>query len=354
MEQRSTEGEGCTPARVITRRITQAVSASQVLDIMQAEQENPNMDLIAVATAWTRLAQLQRSINAETTNSPAFLMLVCLTGSLLERPAGLARAVANIFWAAARLHGSMSPQLAALWPSLARAIRTTVNDLNAQGVANVIWAVAKLANAGIEVVLGLLPVLAARVPAVISEMIEQHVSNVIWATGQLSVEPFRSGVARSLREALPDLVARAGVLLPTAKPQAIGNICWGMALCGYYDDVLFGAVAARVTNEAAGWSHADVELNLSWVLCALARLKATGHQDLMDTAAKILPPMLSKISDWSLCALSWSFQQLDSGNFDTFRQSLEAEVTSRGIPEDDVERSRFGPETWKQANQRHK
>ncbi|CAJ1366111.1 unnamed protein product [Effrenium voratum] len=107
--QSSAEGDSYTPPKVITR-IKSAASASAVLAVMQAEHENPRMDLIAVAAAWYKLAQLQRSINAEVTSSSSFLMFVQRSPSFLEQPTG--REVANILWATARLQGCASLQLA--------------------------------------------------------------------------------------------------------------------------------------------------------------------------------------------------------------------------------------------------
>ena len=82
---KSTEAAGSTPAKVITRRISQAMSSLQVLDIMQAEQENPNMDLIAAARAWIRLAGLRRS---GVTNHVFFPGFIGQTKRLLKKPSG--------------------------------------------------------------------------------------------------------------------------------------------------------------------------------------------------------------------------------------------------------------------------
>ena len=132
-----------------------------------------------------------RSSSAASTHSlidsPSFLLLVKLTHSLLEKPAGLARAVANILWAAARLQNRASSQLATLWTSVASAAKTTAHDMNQQAVANSIWAVAKLARLSAEsdALLSALPALASRIPAVKSDMNAQAVSNVLWAVAKL-------------------------------------------------------------------------------------------------------------------------------------------------------------------------
>ena len=362
--------------------------------MIQAEQDNPEFNLISVSAAWNRLAQLQRSISTEMTNGPSFRILLSLTRLLLDTPSGLARAVANTLWATARLQGCVSLQLlATLWNSLAHATKATANDMNeqdvansfwavatlattdeysdtllsllpalagrvpsvmskmtAQAVSNVIWAVAKLvaSEQQSEALLGLLPALAKRVPTVITEMTTQAVGNVMWATGQLSIDSSHAAMSQGLRDVLPSLAARALVLLPKFDPQALANSCWGLALSNYHDALFFESVAARVASEAAGWQLRLAELTLPSVLCSFARLSAAEQPEMLNAAAGKLNLMLSKMNDWGLCATLWSYQQLDRGDdFLVFRQRLESEVARRQLSNEDVKRSRLGPEAWR-------
>ena len=121
----------------------------------------------------------------------------------------------------------------------------------------------------------------------------------------------------------------------------------GLALSDRHDEACFEAVADRVANEAAVWKPAGAELDLPSVLCPFAKLKAVGRDDMLEVAAKKLSPMVGKMNDWGLCATLWSYQQLDTGIvFLTFRQRLESEVAQRQLLNEDVERSRLGPEAW--------
>ena len=96
-------------------------------------------------------------------------------------------------------------------------------------------------------------------------------------------------------------------------------------------------VAEKVANEAAGWQPALAALNL----------QAAGYDDMLDVTAKKLAPMLARVNDWGLCALSWSYEQLDNHEKSVaFRQRLQLDVARRGFSEADVKRSRFGPERW--------
>ena len=374
---------------MITSRVKKAPTAADILAVMQSEQSNPELNMISVSAAWCRLAQLQRSFTAEVSSSASFATFVALTQSFLEKPE--AREVANTLWAAARLQSRASAQLATLWASLALAVQTTAKHMNEQDVANSMWSVAKLAttDADIDALLGTLPTLASRVPvitsamkaqevanilwavaklattgqdkallslppslasripAVVREMIAQHVSNVIWATGQLSVDPNHAASSKGLRKVLPILMDQAMVVLPSATPQALANSCRGLALSDHQDAAFLQAVAEKVAREAANWQRAGAQKDLPEVLFAFARLKVTGHHEMLDAAAKKLTPTLARISKWGLCALTWSYRQLDTGdNFMAFQQSLDLEVERRQLSDEDVERSRLGPEAW--------
>ena len=209
-----------TDPKIITRRFNTAASASDVLDIMQSEKENPELNLISVTAAWTRLAQLQRSINTEMTEPSPFLLFVNVTLSLLEQPAGLSRSVANLLWAAARLQGRAASQLAPLWTSLAHATNATASKMNEQELANSIWAVAKLAKPGSSSkdLLSTLPSLARRAPAVTPIMTAQAVSNVLWAMGKTK--------SKALFGLWPALIARLPGVITDMTTQEVANVMW--------------------------------------------------------------------------------------------------------------------------------
>ena len=209
--------------------------------------------------------------------------------------------------------------------------------MNSQDVANVIWSVAELSRKGVmsDDLFGLLPMLADRIPHVTSGMTEQAVSNVI----------------RGLREMLPTLLARASAMLPSAPPRFLANTCWGLALSKYNDADFLEAVAGRVADEASEWHTRGAALDLPELLCALARLNATGQADMLTAVSKKLSQMLGRLNDWGLCAVSWSYQDLDRDNrFVAFRHGVTAEVTRRGFSEKDVEHSRLGPEWWSKVH----
>ncbi|CAJ1356052.1 unnamed protein product [Effrenium voratum] len=349
-QQKSTDLDGHTDPRHITPRVTQAASASEVLKVMHVEHDNPSMNLIAVSAAWTRLSKLHASITARVAALASLQSFVELTKALLERPSGFSRQVANMLWATAKLQDCI-PMQDCLQQSLARAVKSTATGMNAQEVGIAIWAVGTCCTgcAHFEALLGVLPILAARLRTVMSEVNSQGLANVIWATGQLSVDPCHLAESQGLRDLLPSLVTIARRVLPTAKPQELANLCSGLALSGHYDAVFFEAVTDRVVDEAERWPPAGAQKDLPEVLCAFARLKAVDHSDLLSVYLT-LSPVLAGINDWGLCALSWSYKELDFGNeFLEFRRRLAAEVSCRKLSEADVERSRLGPRAWELA-----
>ena len=226
-EQKSMWG-GHTNPRSITNCVMNATSVAQILAVIQQEQENPELNLISVSAAWCRFAKLERSISSLVTKSQSFLLLTRLTRSLLEKPAGRAREVANILWATARLQRHASSQLTSLWTRLARAVKTTAVAMNAQQTANSIWAVATLATAKVHFqgLPSALRALAKRVPAVIADMKAQDVSSVIWAMAKLvTVDP----ETKALFGLLPALASRVPAVISEMTSQAVANMLWAVA-----------------------------------------------------------------------------------------------------------------------------
>ncbi|CAJ1328339.1 unnamed protein product [Effrenium voratum] len=189
---------------------------------------------------------------------------------------------------------------------------------------------------------------------VISKMVEQAVTNVVWSTGQLLDDPARASMSQDLRKVLPVAVARFRVVLQSATPRELANTCWGLALSDYHDAAFYEAVAAKVANEASEWRQAGAQLDLPALVCAFARVKATGHQKLLDAVSKKMSPALTDVNNWGICAMTWSYKQLDTGDdFLPFRQTLAAEVARRGLSQEDLERSRLGPEKWRKGAAEH-
>mmetsp|Transcript_176902 Transcript_176902/g.567366 ORF Transcript_176902/g.567366 Transcript_176902/m.567366 type:complete len:83 (-) Transcript_176902:47-295(-) len=56
---------------------------------------------------------------------------------------------------------------------------------------------------------------------------------------------------------------------------------------------------------------------------------------------------LKLTNDWGLCALTWSFTDVfQDAEFSDFREGVRAEIGRRGLSEEMVSRSQFGPDEW--------
>lgn len=95
----------------------------------------------------------------------------------------------------------------------------------------------------------------------------------------------------------------------------------------------------------------DLYLGVPTVIWVCAKLNA-HHTNLLASAAKRFrsTKKLSPMQDFSLCALSWSYEVLDSeGEFKYFRNVLASEVARRNLSDADVERSSLGYLKWSQT-----
>ncbi|CAJ1416290.1 unnamed protein product [Effrenium voratum] len=215
--------DGHTHPKVITKKIMQAPSASEVLGVVKQERNNPKLDFIALSAAWFQLAKMQFSRSfADTLKDPFLDEFIRLTGDSAKRAGAEARrnarATSSIIRDVAKLDTSMHSGLESLKNSLAQAAKQAATHMDEQGtsnviwaaaklsesaIANVIWATAKLSESGDESLLTVLATLAVRTKEVSFDMKEQEVANVIWATAKLSL----SG-DKSLLAVLPTLAVR--------------------------------------------------------------------------------------------------------------------------------------------------
>jgi len=233
--------------------------------------------------------------------------------------------VANSIWAIAKLRDS-SKELREALPALVDAAGRRAPEMNAQDVVDIIWATAALRNDA-PVLARLLPSLVAQLPRVSRQLSPQHVANV----------------GRMLRAVLP----RAQEVLPMCTALDIQMLCHGLAACEYRDAACLKSISRAVIRMGPTLQGKDAGLALSTIAWAFARLDARSMA-MLRTIADITSTMLPKLGDWNLCALVWSYHELDTGDkFAAFRARLEAEVARRGIPAHLVDRSSLGPEHWR-------
>ncbi|CAJ1415070.1 unnamed protein product [Effrenium voratum] len=283
-----------THPRVITKQITSSRSAAEVLEAVRSEQANPRLDFIALSAAWARIAKLPKA--PEMLADPFLPELIQLTRQWVRRSkvSGKAqhnaRAVAQTFWAVAKLDRYLSPHLTDLRKSLATAAKHTARHTDAQGVANMIWATAKLAdrNRNSDAELGALAALARRVEEVSEEMSPQGVENVIWATAKLAEQG-----DTTLMDLLPTLAAQVQERRWDLDAQAVASVVWSTAKLADEGDgclaPLLPMLAVRC-KALKGELTAQGAANVAW-----AAAKLLDYED--DSLLAALPDLAGRVRE---------------------------------------------------------
>merc|ERR1712008_110064 len=145
-----------------------------------------------------------------------------------------------------------------------------------------------------------------------------------------------------LREALPEVRGR----IAQFKPQELGNICWGLALCQHTNASFMDAVSKTVRHQLPGWKGNDLTMALPEIVWAFAKLGI--HDDkLAKKSAEQLLTCLHTVRDWNVCAMVWSLTKIQTkDSLGYFCDALSEEVNRRGFATRDVEFSSAGPQQW--------
>ena len=97
-------------------------------------------------------------------------------------------------------------------------------------------------------------------------------------------------------------------------------------------------------------STSDLHIAVPTVVWACARLGV--QHDLLLAVAQHLgsKTKVSKLPDWGLCVLAWSFQVLELELMD-FEELLLTEINKRGFTDEKVERSQLGSWEWQEESE---
>jgi len=286
--------------------------------------------------------------------------------------------VSNILWGCATLQTKV-PALLDVVPMVAKAAITSGPDMDNQAVANSIWAIATLKRRPPQAMQAL-PVLLEKAANASTSMNEQDLSNIIWAIAVLRPNARETaahlpdllvGVLRhadTMRplpissivwsigqthlqdalslEVLQCLAARAARSLEQFSTQHLANFCWGLALCKFQDQNIMNRLAAETLRRSPSLQDKAADFDLPQIACSFAKL-GIHHGTMLQAISHRILPMLHRVNDWGLCALAWSFTEMDRDDrFVDFKQKLQAEVARRRLSTSDVKRSQNGPEAW--------
>ena len=191
------------------------------------------------------------------------------------------------------------------------------------------------------------------------DMKPQELSNCLLACAQLEKE------VPKVLDIVPVIVGETCVKFQNMKPQELSNSLEALVLLrdsgpeiaaflsagGSMDDILTSA-AKRLNILLPNLRGKDLNTAVSVMIWACAKA-AVYDGELLNSAARRLgsSSMLSSMPDFNLCALSWSYQVLDTDDdFTDFRKLLMSEARRRGFSEADVHSCQRGRFRWNQAS----
>jgi len=249
------------------------------------------------------------------------------------------QAVSNVIWATATLRHQV-PELQEVLPVLAEILAERLPDFKPQALSNIIWATANFEDPAPEL-LECLPGLAKQVMKKSEMLNPQGFSNIIWATAIL-----KERAPPELLECLPVLSRRATAKMNRLNGLDLSSLCFGLVTCGL-DSKIFSAKAARhMVALMPRLENKDLALTIASVLWAFARWQV-HDKDLLHAASLFIPKAMQYFTGWSVCAVLWSYQELDlQDKYREVKSMLEQEITRRGLSDTDVRRSSLGVHSW--------
>ena len=245
-------------------------------------------------------------------------------------------------------------------PRLAARVQkmTEEGQVGPQAVANVLYSLGKLCD-DIKVPEGLLMALAAQISKKAKDMIPQALSNSLWAATRLKDStPEVLRMVPALLEEIPRNQAdfssqsicnclEALVLLRDSVPEVNDFLA---AAPGSKNDFL-GVSAQHFSTLLPTLNWKKLALEMPVVVWACGRVNFY-HEELLVSVAqhKKSDGTLQGLTDWSLCAMLWSFDVLDPDDqFADFKIVLESERARRGLSDSKVSKSQSGYFEWNRA-----
>ncbi|CAK9044151.1 unnamed protein product [Durusdinium trenchii] len=385
----SKTGDSKGQVKALTTRIKEARSAIELMGILDETVDAPYFDYIHAAAVYHTLATFRRmkgSLPSGCAESTALLKLNALLQDFIKRSKVGPRELGNVFWAVAVLFDAV-PVVTQLSPDIARGLSLQTHSMDPQALSNCLWAAAHLKDAVPDDVLNIIPALAIQIPEKVDDMIPQALSNCLWASAQLKdvapddvmrIVPALAvqipgkvddmipqhlsnclWASAHLKEVVPDVVKILPALsakLPgkadAMNPHELANSVHGLVVL--QDSVpearellqttsqtnFLKAAASKVSDLLPNLSGNDLHLAVPLTVWACGRTGLDFQPLLTAVARRFGKTTLSTLSDWGLCALTWSYQKLDlTMQFRDFQKALRAEVAKRGLSESDVEGS---------------
>lgn len=389
-------------AKSLTTKIKHLESAKELINILHENLDDPIFNFYHATAAYSSLTtwKKRRDLHQDDWDESVIARLHAKVLDMVEKGELNAKASANVLWSIAKF-SDWSSIPSQLLLALAESMPSKIPVMDARGLSNTLLACAHLHEQEPSV-LQMLPAMVAQIPVVAKDMKAHELSSSLWACGQLMAAVGDPAVP----QAVPALVSETVKRAKDMKPQELSNCLWACAelkddapevlemlpamvaeipgklehmnaqnLCNSLEalvllqdlvpevrrlvtdhdseDILRSA-AERLNRLLPNLSGKDLNIAVPAVLWACARAGVYPSGLLLSVAECFgSPEKVSSLPGFSLCALSWAYQALDSeGKFEDFRQLMTSAVSKRGFTGADVESSKLGHLGWNHANGR--
>ena len=343
-------------AQRLTLKITGAQSYEDFIHVVEKALETPIFNHFHASAAYKKLARwVPRSHAAQKGG-----MVVSRLHTRVQEMASLgvldAQGSANVLWGLARLLDA-SPSARQLIEALSLSIPKQTFKMVPQALSNCLWAAARLEEVEPRV-LNIVPSLVEEIPRATDDMKPQELSNSLWAAAQL--KETQPSVLKMIPALLEQIPRKQGRMIPQdlansllalfVLEDSVPEITRILRASDDGTDNLVTVAARRLNNRLPELSGRGLALDVSTILWACARVELYHQQLLVSIAERFGSSMMcSTLGDWCLCSMAWSFEVLDTGGFQPFREVLSRELEKRGFSDAEVQRSQRGPFDWDRA-----
>ena len=355
---KSTNDSKDAAAKMLTRQMTEAKSATELLNILDGAVVGPIFNYFHASAAYHSLAtKWKGGLTPSEKASSVLPRLAARVQKMTEEGQVGPQAVANVLYSLGKLSDDLEvPE--GLLTALVKSLGEKARGMNSQGLSNSLWACAKLKSIAPQVFTALRE-LAAQISIKAKDMIPQALSNSLWAAARLKDSaPEMLEMVPALVEEIPSNQANfssqdicncleALVLLQDSVPEV--RSCLAAPPNSKNDFV--GFTARRFSTLLPRLHGNDLKFAVPVVVWACARVKLYHEELLVSIAQRFKSGRdLKTLPDWGLCAMLWSFDVLDPDDrFAAFKGTLESERDRRGLSDSDVSASASGYFEWNLA-----
>ena len=306
-------------ARKLTSQMKEDVkSAAKLLDLLDGVVDGPIFNYFHASAAYLNLAtKWKGGLTPSEKASPVLARLAARVQDMIEEGQVDIRALASVLYSLGKLCDDVeAPE--GLLMALAAQISNKAKGMNPQGLSNSLWAATRLKDSAPEL-LEMVPALVEEIPSNQADYKSQDICNCLEALVLLQdsvpeVNHVLAAPPNSKKDFVGFSSGRFSALLPTLEGKSLALqmpvAVWACARVNFYHEKLLVSVAQRAQSGGT----------------------------------------LQTLTDWSLCAMLWSYDVLDpDARFSKFKTVLESDRVRRGLSDSDVSKSQSGYFDWNRA-----